>query len=228
MIGKSIQLHYSLPESVNILNVTSLAKHSSDIPFVQIKHDEFPHRKKPKNISNDRGFYKDENVILLIREPKDVMVSLFFEKTKRRNIYKGDISEFLRLEKGSLNSYIKYYNIWAKERERTKNFMVIKYEDMHRDTEGELRRALNFLGMEEAEKETIKKSVNYARFDNMRKMEKEEKFDSDRLSPSDQEDEESYKTRKGEVGGYEEYLSKSDIEFVNKKIEREMSSTYKY
>jgi len=38
------------------------------------------------------------------------------------------------------------------------------------------------------------------------------------MQPGDTNDEESYKVRKGKVGGYLEYLSQDDMNFINQVI----------
>ena len=72
---------------------------------------------------------------------------------------------------GSLETILAYYNIWAKERDVPKDFLTIRYEDLHADPTGELEKALRFLGVEVAEPH-IKEAVAFAAFDNMREMEK--------------------------------------------------------
>ena len=49
-------------------------------------------------------------------------------------------------------------------------------------------------------------------------MEEQNKFKINSLKPTNDADPESFKVRKGRIGGYMEYLSKDDVMFIDKKI----------
>ena len=49
----------------------------------------------------------------------------------------------------------------------------------------------------------------------MRKMEASLEYDRQLLQPSDVNDPESYKVRRGKIGGYVDYLEPSDIEYAD-------------
>ena len=48
----------------------------------------------------------------------------------------------------------------------------------------------------------------------MKKMEASRQYDPQLLQPGDVSDPESYKVRKGKVGGYADYLPSDDIEYA--------------
>jgi len=48
------------------------------------------------------------------------------------------------------------------------------------------------------------------------------------LAPGDINDPESFKIRRGKIGGYIDYLSKEDIEFINAEIDENMVDYYHY
>ena len=48
----------------------------------------------------------------------------------------------------------------------------------------------------------------------MKKMEASRQYDPQLLQPGDVSDPESYKVRKGKVGGYADYLASDDIEYA--------------
>ena len=84
------------------------------------------------------------------------------------------------------------------------------------------------MDLKEISNDVIAEAVRFTSFENMRKMESADKFKSARLRPLDKEDKESYKTRRGKVGGFVDYLSRENIEYINRKINEELSSLYKY
>ena len=56
--------------------------------------------------------------------------------------------------------------------------------------------------------------LEFSRFENMQKLEAAGAFDSNILHPGDVRDPESFKVRRGKVGGYREYLSAADQQFA--------------
>jgi hypothetical protein len=95
------------------------------------------------------------------------------------------------------------------------------------DTFNQAKRVLEFLGLEEIIDSEIELAIDFSSFDNMRKMEARDKFKVKRLRPGNKEDRESYKVRKGKIGGYTDYLTETDIKTLNEKM-RELSEFYDY
>ena len=99
-----------------------------------------------------------------------------------------------------------------------KSFLFIRYEDLHQDPSGVLRKVLGFIGEVEVEENRLDESIAYCSFNNLKKLEAENKFKDSKLKPADVSDPESFKVRKGKIGGYTEYLSEEDVEFIDKTI----------
>ncbi len=74
----------------------------------------------------------------------------------------------------------------------------------------------------------IFEAVQYASFNNMRKLEQTESFKSQKLRPTNINDLESFKTRKGKVGGFTDYLGEADIEYIDQKIHTQLSDYYNF
>lgn len=230
LIGKSIVEKFKLEdvEKNEILELYPLASYRKDIPKIRVSHDDDPQWKKPEEIEESKTKYKNKKVIFLVRDPRDVLVSSYFQRKKRKNKFNGTLSEYLYSQKGSVESIIKFYNIWFENRHIPEDFLLVRYEDMHEDTGRELKRVLDFIGFENVESSIIDHAVSYASFDNMREMEKENKFNSNRLKPGEKNDEESYKTRKGQVGGYVSYFGSSEIKFIDRKIDNSLLDYFNY
>jgi len=62
----------------------------------------------------------------------------------------------------------------------------------------------------------------------MMRMERENSLNSGRLRPVDIDDAESYKVRKGKVGGYVDYLSDEDIGYLNQKTKTILPDYFGY
>lgn len=191
-----------------------------DLPYIHITHDNDPHEKTTDEIKFNNA-HKDNRVIFLIRDPRDVVVSLYFHKTKRQLLDVGDIDSYIRSDKGSLRSLIKFYNVWAEN--TPKDFLMISYEDLHLDGVGTLRRVAEFIGLNPTNEE-LANAVDFSSFENMRMYEKrgdlnDEIWGCHVLTPKDFNDLESYKTRRGKVGGYTDYLDKLTCTYMNELIE---------
>jgi hypothetical protein len=62
----------------------------------------------------------------------------------------------------------------------------------------------------------------------MRQLERCGRFSSDKLTPGDRDDPESYKTRRGKVGGYLDYFGSVDIDYLNRRLGTELHHYYGY
>ena len=242
-LGRAIQQHFGLSVP-NLLKLSHLAEACPDVPGIRVTHDRAPHRKRPDELPALKNEYAGRKVIFMVRDPRDVIVSYYFHKTKREKArtfwffqrkrrethspFTGSLSEFLRVEIGGFDTLLRYYNIWAESRRLTDGFLLIRYEDMHDDPERELRRVVDFLGLAAITDDEVRAAVEFAAFDNMRKMEAAEGTGPYKLAPADRSDEESFKVRKGKVGGYVEYLSADDIEFLNRKMAETLNGFYGY
>lgn len=222
LIGKAIQLHLNLQENKKILLLgPNFSRLHDNIPKIMVFHEDRPHFKKADELNVSKKKYKDRKIIYLIRDPRDVLISNYFQKKKRRKNFKGDLKEFINWEIGSIDSILKYYQIWAENQDVINDLLLVKYEDLHKDAEAELERVLNFLGLKNISSEHISQAVEYAKFENMRKMEKKKKFDTKKkiLKPGDKKDENSFKTRKGKIGDYKNHLSEQQQEEIDRKME---------
>ena len=122
--------------------------------------------------------------------------------------------------------FSEFYNIWDRNKSIPDKFMVMDYENIHLDPKKELKRLLSFIGLDQINDELISKAVEYSAFENMRKIESKSLGSTRMLKPADPNDPESYKTRKGKVGGYKDYLNNDEINIINAKIQNALSPTF--
>lgn len=215
MIGKVLCEKYNLPEDL-LLDTYTLTKKAGTLR-TKFTHDvsSLAAGRDYRTLKPDKTAYKDKKVIFLVREIKDVIVSAYFHATKRKKLFKGSISEFIRSNKYGVKKIVTFYNIWHANMDVPQDFLLVKYEDIHSDTKDMLRKVLNFIGVKDTPESVIENAVAFAKLENMKKFEKGKVFKGSKMTPGDETDPESFKVRKGKIGGYSEYLSAEDIKYID-------------
>lgn len=226
MIGRVMQQHYGVTED-DLLELPKLANAAPDAPRVLVWHEGTPHLAKPQELIANKTFARNKTVIFLARDPRDVLVSLHFQMSKRESAKVPSMSDFLHAKAGGAETLIHYYNLWAEQRHLPRRFLPVRYEDLRADTPATLRHVISGLGIP-ASDEVIAEAVEFAAFDRMREMEQQGALRSHRLSPGDPGDEESFKTRRGQVGGFTDYLSPDDIRYLNDLVDHKLSPLFGY
>lgn len=222
LIGKILCEQFKLPDEI-MLDTYKVTTAASGILRTQLTHDRSSMNEGLRyfELPTDKRKYAGKKVILLTRNIKDALVSCYFQATKRIGKYNGNISEFIRSDRYGVKKIITFYNTWHQNRGVPKEFLHLKYEDMHNNPEEVLYQTMRFLGLYQVEENLIREAVQFASFDNMKVMEKEFLFKQRSMRPANVSDDESFKVRKGVVGGYTSYLSQDDLDFIDK-VKREM------
>ena len=166
------------------------------------------------------------NVIVLTRNVKDILVSGFYEAKYRWAWYDGDIHSFVKRKDTGIYNILKVYNDWYSWSKMANRFMHFTYEQMHTEADFVLKNTLEFLGETELDENMIKKSVEIAKFNSMKKQEKADFFKNDAMQPTNKEEQRSRKVRSGIIGSHKTELSEEDIEFIDK-IEKEIGNPFK-
>ena len=86
------------------------------------------------------------------------------------------------------------------------------------DTRGKFFQVLQHIGFETVNQDFAMQAIEFGKFENMKKMEAEDQFNSKILRPGDPSDPDSYKVRKGEVGGYVDYFTDDEITLLHDSI----------
>lgn len=225
MLGRALRLHFGVPEA-DLLDLRKLHRLRPGIPRILVEHDDDPFWKRPEELTASKSAYRGYKVIFLVRDPRDVLVSSWYHKAKRERRYAGTLSDYVREPVGGLDTVIEYYNIWERNAAVPAGFLQLTYEEMHRDPHGVLRKALGFLGCAGISESTLADAVDYASFDNMRKLEDENRFGLRGKDVGEGED--ARKVRKGRVGGYLEALRPDEIDYVNARLRERLSPSYGY
>jgi hypothetical protein len=226
LIGKALCERYGLDEDL-ILD-TKLLSESAAILKTTFTHDcslvdnDSYKYYSSKEMFFNKSRYSGKNIILLIRDPRDVMVSYFFQQTKRDNNYQGNISEFIRSDKFGIVKLLRFNSLVIDNQKYFKKFLILSYEQAYTDTVESLRKTLEFMDVQDLSTNVLESAVRFSEFQNMKKLEKSNYFSgyrgSQQMMPRKVEDNDSFKTRKGKIGGYVDHLNSDDIEYINTKV----------
>lgn len=217
-------------------NIRDLHRLTQSIPGLDVvvrTHDDDPHLKTVDRFERDKSKYRDKKVFFLVRDPLDVVVSYFFEYTKKKEYlaageppFEGSMDDFAFHKIGGIPAIVEFFNIWAANTTVPKEFLVLTYEDMHANTHALVEKALRFIGEKDIDKVALDKAIGFSSFDNMRNLE-EKGVGGLRLNPHvSVGDTEGYKTRKGKVGGYTDYLSEATVAKAKAHIQQHLADLF--
>ncbi|PYJ36821.1 MAG: hypothetical protein DME84_09695, partial [Verrucomicrobia bacterium] len=159
-------------------------------------------------------------IILLARDPRDAFVSHYIEMTRRtaetaNELKSQAVGDVLRDPIFGIVLIVETMNAWLTEFARRPDCILVRYEDLHATPNEQFRRVLAALGETDPQARYFESALEFSRFGNMRKMEASLEYDRQLLQPGDANDPESYKVRRGKIGGYVDYLDPSDVEYAN-------------
>jgi sulfotransferase family protein len=195
-------------------------------PRLVFSHDLFEHRTKGDRWDRFRGKYlvprselNRAKIILLARDPRDCFVSLYLQLTRRDpnapiDLRQKTVSEMLRDSRFGVRAVVDTMNDWVNEFSGRDNFTLIRYETLRASPAEHFRDLLSLLGESAPDMTVFQQALEFSQFENMQKLEAAGAFDSKILHPGDVRDPESFKVRRGKVGGYREYLSAADQKYA--------------
>jgi hypothetical protein len=234
LIGKALAVHFGEGDGNEVLELEPLTARLPGVPRIRVTHHDDPQKKAPEDLSADKGAFRGKRVIFLVRDPRDVVVSMYFQnkcRVKKAFVAQEDLADaarFVHSRVGSLETILAYYKIWARERHVPAGFLLVRYEDLHSDPAATLRRVFDFLGLPSVGDDALDRAIEYCRFDNMRRMEVEGHFQSARLKTRNPSDPDSFKTRRGEVGAYREYLDPETLSYLDGRVASDMPPLFGY
>jgi hypothetical protein len=238
LLSRFFQLRFGLRPSA-FIGFDNLHRKNEGIPRVFFTHDNYL-RDYTGNLDSKRDFY-GKKVVLLVRQPADVAVSQFHQwKFRMRPRKKGlnkypehgaevGVFQFATDEDAGLPKVIDFMNGWARELPNLPQVLVVRYEDLRRDTAGELRRVLEFIGQEPTDAE-LQDCIAFASVENMRALEAKRAFRlaGSRMKPGDKSNPESFKVRRAKVGGYRDYFSEAELARLDAMVEERLLPGFGY
>ncbi len=177
---------------------------------------------------DSKADFYDKKVVLLVRDPRDVAVSQYFQwkyrmlpRKKMLNRYPShgtdvELFDFVMSADAGLPVVLDFFEIWQQELPKVKDSLVVRYEDMRSDPGQELSRVLAFFGLPFTEAH-VEEAVAFASYDNMKRLEQDRVFSGhgQRLLPGNKANPDSYKVRRAKVGGYRDYFDDDQLAAID-------------
>lgn len=266
MLGYVFSKHFAVPaDTKEIFHLKDLSIYDSRIPQFHLGH-------RKSNLEAEADYEKWKlphfdrfNVLFLIRDPRDVLVSNYFQKAHRNpkceyarklGINPGEkdkhgpgykmchtglitdpatheqkesevcscfpksftMRDLLYEPRGGFTALLNYdAKFYKAARKRARSFLLVKYEDLHDNAARELKRIAEFAGVSNIHPDVFKEAAEAGSFQNMRSLEMSQQIGG-KLSPKDDHNLETFKTREGKVGNYVAYFSPEDIEWMENQM----------
>lgn len=239
MLSRFYQLMYGLPTG-DLLEFDNYARMNPEAPRVLFTHNNYI--RDYVGDFDSLNYYQGKKVVMLVRDPRDVAVSQYFQwryrmrpRKKLINRYpphgtEVEIYDFVRNPDCGIPRIVEYLNIIADAmRTMGDDLLIIRYEDMRKEPAEVLRRVFDFVGTPGSDAQ-IQEAVDYAAYENMKKLEagKGMRAAGQRVKPGDKNNPDSFKVRRGKVGGYRDYFTPEQLEVVDAMVEDHLRPGFGY
>ncbi len=205
----------------------------ASVPFARFSHG---YRYKYFCQSEDfpSWFYQGSKIVLLMRDPRDTLVSYYYWQKYNFCSFDGTLHDFIHTcgddrhpedhqARCGIKPILKYYNTWLAHEPEFDDLLILHYEDLRMDPVKHLRRLLDFTGHNVSD-ELIADAIEFASFDNMRKMEVDRQLTWSALPGGN--DVRGFKTRRAKVKGFRDELNADDLAMINETIDEELNSRF--
>jgi len=165
---------------------------------------EWTHETIPRVVKTHKKcwpIFRNKRSILILRDPRDVMVSYYHYKKDRKGEFEDEFSEFVRSPEFGLKSWFEHYDSW-----RDYADLTIEYEDMRENDLEEFSKVIDFLELP-LEKGIVQEAADRASIENVSTAEKDENKNE---SPDAQF------TRNGSTKQWKKYFKQKDLEYYQR------------
>jgi hypothetical protein len=233
ILSRLYQAHYGLAEQ-QLLEYDNFHRQNPAIPVVAMTHGHGLDAvlRHPRHGASLRT----KPVILIVRDPRDVAVSEFFQTTRRARDHKrelygvgdaGSMFDFVMQSPLGLPAICDYLNRWHRQLDGWQHAMRLRYEDMRAQPEITLDGLNRFLGAGFSSSE-IADAIEFTSFEALKQKERDNFYNNERLKARDPEDPDSFKVRRGKVGGYRDYFAAEQLAVIDRFVAERLDPALGY
>ncbi len=219
-----------------IVHLDNLRRHHANIPSIYFTHEHNEprviRRRLPRLIAG-------RPLVLMVRDPRDIVVSFYFEHSRRStarvrermglpaDIERTSMSAFVLDRRYGLPACIEFLNRWERLAAQHGNALVLRYEDLRAEPAAWLHRVMRFLGTE-AGRADLEAAIAFAGFDALREKERQDFFHSEKIRAGNPADPDSFKVRRGKIGGYRDYFDERVLQRIDALVAQRLSPRLGY
>lgn len=233
MLSRLYQQRHGLDEH-QLLELDNFHRQDPAAPVVAMTHGHYLDRlaSHPRHGAPLRA----KPLVFLARDPRDVAVSEYFQTTRRAKAHKRELYgveqsapmfDFLMQSPLGLPAICDYLNHWHDELARWQRVHQLRYEALRAAPAAELARLCAFLG-EDFTPEAISEAVAFADFESLKRKERDNYFNNSRLQARNAEDPDSFKVRRGKVGGYRDYFTAEQADKIDRFVAERLHPAFGY
>ena len=240
MLSRFYQLHFGL-QTEDMLEFDNFHHLDKAAPRVFFSHNNY----LPDYLQaeDDLSHFGGKPVVLLVRDPRDVAVSQFFQwkyrmrpRKKVLNSYPPhgaavSIHDFVRDPACGIPRIVACLNTWARAMPMLgEDLTVIRYEDMREDPGSILQRVVTVTGTP-GDPAHIAAARDYASYEAMKQREASNegmRASGQRVRPGDKANPDSYKVRRGKIGGYRDYFTPEQTREIDTLVTDHLDPVFGY
>jgi hypothetical protein len=240
MLSRFYQLYFDLPTE-HMLEFDNFHRLDRRAPRVLFTHNNYirDYLRQWDNLD----YYSGTKLVILVRDPRDVAVSQYFQwryrmlpRKKALNAYPPhgadvDIFDFVCNRDCGIPRIVEAFNTWARSMPTLgDDVLLVHYEDLRHDPGDVLRRVVAFAGLD-PRPEHVEAARDYADYENMKKREARKegmRGSGQRVKPGDEANPDSFKVRRGKVGGYRDYFTPEQLQTVDTMVEGRLDPVFGY
>lgn len=174
-IGFFLASIFSMKISGRLLATINYGDYVRDINFRYFRSKPLDYRHLPEprvftvHVPWDPDF---PNVIYLVRDPRAVLVSFYHHHRAVNPRFNLSLSEFIIKNQMWPCDWGEHVNSWLTHRREEQKILLVRYEDLHRDSLNWFSKILEFCNLHVSEEELIS-AIESSRFENMRYLEEQ-------------------------------------------------------
>lgn len=232
MLRKALVEAYALPdEHIPDILTEWRFRRNHGVPAYGMTH-QMPHfnLETAAEMKLDLAPFRDRKVVLLIRDPADVLVSLYMHNAYRDQppLYSGSVDSMVHDEVYGLQKFIRYYQAWYDSRRLPREMLLVRYRDLWEAPAETVEKALRFLDIPHVGESLVRDVVEYGDFSNMRRLEKTNALPLKSMRASGREDPRSFKVRRGGPGDHRNHLSAETVSYIRAETGRKLPAFFGY
>ena len=181
-------------------------------------HDGSDHRLRLplSELRAEKAQYVGAAVLLMVRDPRDTVVSGYFQVTRRLGIPIPSMSDLIRSDWYGIRKICHFHLQWFDAAPGMKRFAILRYEQLHVTPGPALAAVAAFAGTP-VNCDTANRVAENRTFARMRAAEASGELAKygNAVRPRNVDDPDSFKVRRGKVGGYHDYFSEADSAYCD-------------